>query len=90
MTRDQVLSLIRAHLADELDPEAPGGAFLLGLRRLGVVPHGRFSRRGFANAIRLAARGADEDVVGRTHAALEAAGALRSAPSEGPATVPGT
>src|SRR3954470_16729580 len=77
-------------MRDEIDPEGAGGAFLLGLRRLGVVPHGRFTRRGFANAIRLAARGADEDVVGRTHAALEAAGALRSAPSEGPATVPGT
>jgi glycerol-3-phosphate acyltransferase PlsX len=77
-------------IRDELDPEGPGGAFLLGLRRLGVVPHGRFTRRGFANAITLAARGAEEDVVGRTHAALEAAGALRSAPSAGPATVPGT
>ena len=76
-------------LRDEIDPEASGGAYLLGLRRLGVVPHGRFSRTGFANAITLAARGASEDVVGRTHAALEAAGALRR-PSEPPATVPGT
>jgi len=79
---------------DEIDPEAAGGAYLLGLRRLGVVPHGRFSRRGFANAITLAARGHDEDVVGRTQAALEAAGALRSAggreSSEAPATVPPT
>jgi phosphate acyltransferase len=76
-------------LRDGLDPEASGGAYLLGLRRLGVVPHGRFTRRGFAGAIRLAARGVEEDVVGRTHAALEAAGALRRA-SESPATVPGT
>ena len=37
-----------------------------------------------------AARGATEDVVGRTHAALETAGALRPAPSADPATVPGT
>ncbi len=65
---------------DEVDPEATGGAYLLGLRGLGIVPHGRFSRRGFANAILLAARGADADIVGRTHAALEAAGALRRAP----------
>ena len=74
---------------DEVDPEASGGAYLLGLRGLGIVPHGRFSRRGFANAIRLAARGADADIVGRTHAALEAAGALRSAPqpSDGPPSV---
>jgi glycerol-3-phosphate acyltransferase PlsX len=76
-------------MRDALDPEASGGAYLLGLRRLGVVPHGRFGRAGFANAIRLAARGADEDLVGRTHAALEGAGALRR-PSESPATVPGT
>ncbi len=31
---------------DEIDPEANGGAYLLGLRRLGVVPHGRFTRDG--------------------------------------------
>ncbi len=64
---------------DDVDPEAVGGAYLLGLRRLGVVPHGRFSRTGFARAIELAARGVREDVVGRTHAALEEAGALRGA-----------
>ncbi len=43
-------------LRDELDPEGPGGAYLLGLRKLGVVPHGRFTRVGFANAIRAAAQ----------------------------------
>ena len=45
-------------LRDELDPEGPGGAYLLGLRQLGVVPHGRFTRYGFSQAILLAARGA--------------------------------
>ncbi len=74
-------------LRDELDPEGPGGAYLLGLRKLGVVPHGRFSRIGFANAIRAAARGVDEDVVGRTIAAMEAAGALRKPPSDSVASV---
>jgi glycerol-3-phosphate acyltransferase PlsX len=67
-------------LRDELDPEGPGGAYLLGLRRLGVVPHGRFTRYGFSQAILLAARGASGDIVGRTHEALEAAGALRARP----------
>jgi glycerol-3-phosphate acyltransferase PlsX len=62
---------------DEIDPEGQGGAYLLGLRRLGVIPHGRFSRRGIAEAIVRAQRGVDADVVGRTHSALEAAGALR-------------
>jgi glycerol-3-phosphate acyltransferase PlsX len=64
----------------ELDPEASGGAYLLGLRRLGVVPHGRFTRVGFAQAILRAERGAREDIVAQTHAALEQAGALRRAP----------
>ncbi len=62
---------------EQIDPEGQGGAYLLGLRRLGVVPHGSFTRRGFAEAILRAARGAEEDLVGRTHAALEQAGALR-------------
>jgi glycerol-3-phosphate acyltransferase PlsX len=65
---------------DEIDPEANGGAYLLGLRRLGVVPHGRFTRVGFAQAILRAQRGAAEDIVGQTHRALEQAGALRRAP----------
>ena len=74
-----------------IDPELAGGAFLLGLRGLGVVPHGSFTRRGFQAAIALAARGVREDVAGSTHAALEAAGALRRAPepSAGDATLPG-
>src|SRR6185312_852551 len=62
----QMLKGALGGLREEIDPEGVGGAYLLGLRRLGVVPHGRFSRRGFANAITLAARGAEEDVVGRT------------------------
>jgi glycerol-3-phosphate acyltransferase PlsX len=71
-----------------IDPESAGGAYLLGLRRLGVVPHGRFSRRGIAQAILLAARAVDGDVVGRTHAALDAAHALRVTPMSGsPSTV---
>jgi glycerol-3-phosphate acyltransferase PlsX len=69
-------------LRADIDPEAPGGAYLLGLRRLGVVAHGRFSRNGFARAIQVAARGVEEDVVSTTRAALTAAGALRSRPSK--------
>jgi glycerol-3-phosphate acyltransferase PlsX len=67
-------------LRDQIDPEAQGGAVLLGLRRLVVVPHGSFGARGIAAAVAVAARGARTDLVGRTHAALEAAGALRRAP----------
>ena len=65
-------------LRDEIDPELTGGAYMLGLRQIGVVCHGRFTRRGFARAIDVAARGVEEDVIGRTRAALEA-GAVRCA-----------
>jgi glycerol-3-phosphate acyltransferase PlsX len=91
--RDAAMSSSRAKLGgvllkpalrsfrDEIDPELSGGAYLLGLRRLGVVPHGRFSRVGIRQAILVAARGAQEDVVGRTHAALQEASALRRIPA---------
>ena len=91
-------------LRAEIDPEDQGGAYMLGLRQLGIVAHGRFSSRGFARAIEVAARGVQEDVIGRTRKALEHAGALRpprgqgdgeedggpdEAPSEPTATVSG-
>ena len=42
---------------------------MLGLRQLGVVAHGRFTRRGFARAIEVAARGVEEDVISATREA---------------------
>ena len=74
-------------IRDEISPEEQGGAVLLGLRKLAVVPHGSFGARGFQRAIEVAARGVREDVAGRTHARLQAAGALRKA-SEAAASVP--
>ena len=71
-------------LRAEIDPEGPGGAYMLGLRQLGVVAHGRFSRRGFARAIEVAARGVEEDVIGTTRRALKEAGALRTPPRRWP------
>ena len=68
-------------LRDELDPERAGGAILLGLRKPVVVAHGSFGPSGIENAVRLARRAADEDMVGRTAAALEDAGVLRSVPA---------
>ncbi|HEY1357574.1 MAG TPA: phosphate acyltransferase PlsX [Thermoleophilaceae bacterium] len=68
-------------LREELDPEEVGGAILLGLRKPVVVAHGSFGPKGIASAIRLARRAVDERMVERTRQALEAAGALRSAPT---------
>ncbi|MGZ4381834.1 MAG: phosphate acyltransferase PlsX [Gaiellaceae bacterium] len=52
-------------LRTKLDPDEYGGAYLLGLRGLAVVAHGRSGRRAIANAVRLAARGAEHRVVER-------------------------
>jgi glycerol-3-phosphate acyltransferase PlsX len=52
-------------LRERLDPDTYGGAYLLGLRGLVVIAHGSSSRRAIANAIRLAARGVDHQVVER-------------------------
>jgi glycerol-3-phosphate acyltransferase PlsX len=61
-----------------LDPDTYGGAYLLGLRGLVVIAHGSSSRVAVANAIRLAARGVEHDVVARLEARLSAfAGATR-------------
>jgi glycerol-3-phosphate acyltransferase PlsX len=68
-------------LREEIDPEVTGGAYMLGLRQIGIVCHGRFTRRGYGRAIEVAARAVDEDVIGRTRSALAEAGALRRAPS---------
>jgi glycerol-3-phosphate acyltransferase PlsX len=57
-------------LRTRLDPDTYGGAYLLGLRGLAVIAHGNSSRRAIANAIRLAARGVEHDVVGRLAARL--------------------
>jgi phosphate acyltransferase len=70
-------------LRDEIDPEGPGGAYMLGLRQVGVVAHGRFTRRGFSRAIGVAARGVEEDVISAMRAALKAAGALRPPATRG-------
>jgi glycerol-3-phosphate acyltransferase PlsX len=73
--------LIRSRLGalrESLDPESVGGAYLLGLRGLAIVCHGSSTRRAISNAIALAERGVDEQVVEKTQAALEAAGVARA------------
>ncbi|HEU4737874.1 MAG TPA: phosphate acyltransferase PlsX [Solirubrobacterales bacterium] len=57
-------------LRRELHPDTTGGAILLGLRAVAVVGHGSSGAEGIANAIRLAARCAEVDAVGRTAALI--------------------
>jgi phosphate acyltransferase len=71
-------------MRNRLDPDTYGGAYLLGLRGLAVIAHGNSSRRAIANAIRLAARGVEHDIVGRLAQRLPER-VLASARSETPA-----
>jgi len=57
-------------LRRELHPDTTGGAILLGLRATAVVGHGSSGAEGIANAVRLAARCAEVDAVGRTAALI--------------------
>ncbi len=66
-------------LKRELHPDTTGGAILLGLRGIAVVGHGSAGAEGIANAVRLAARCAEVDAVGRTAALLREGGATRGA-----------
>jgi glycerol-3-phosphate acyltransferase PlsX len=70
-----------ARLRDSIDPNAVGGAILLGLRGVAVIAHGGSSPRGIAQAVLLARRGVDDRMIERTAAALEDGGALRSVPA---------
>jgi glycerol-3-phosphate acyltransferase PlsX len=82
-----LLSPAVKQLRSEIDPEEQGGAYMLGLRQLGVIAHGRFTRNGFARAIEVAAHGVEEDVIAKTREALDKAGALREPASGTPDTV---
>jgi glycerol-3-phosphate acyltransferase PlsX len=70
-------------LRRRLDPDTYGGAYLLGLRGLVVIAHGSSSRVAIANAIALAARGVEHEVVARLQEHLTA-GVLASARSTTP------
>jgi glycerol-3-phosphate acyltransferase PlsX len=66
-------------LRRELAPDTTGGAILLGLNGVAVVGHGSSGAEGIANAVRLAARCAEVDAVGRTAALMREGGAGRAA-----------
>jgi glycerol-3-phosphate acyltransferase PlsX len=71
-----------------MDPNAVGGAILLGLRGVAVVAHGSSTPDGIANAVRLAHRTVTEHAVERTGELLAASGATRDALRE-PSGTPG-
>jgi glycerol-3-phosphate acyltransferase PlsX len=66
-------------LRRSMDPNAVGGAILLGLRGVAVVAHGSSAPDGIANAVRLAHRAVNERAVERTGELLAASGATRDA-----------
>ncbi|HET8566694.1 MAG TPA: phosphate acyltransferase PlsX [Solirubrobacterales bacterium] len=70
-------------LRRELHPDTTGGAILLGLRGIALVGHGSSGPEGIANAVRLAARCAEVDAIGRTAALLAQGGAGRGALATG-------
>ena len=57
-------------ITDRLDPDTHGGAYLLGTRGTVVVAHGSASRVAVANALRLAAEGAERGLVARIAAGI--------------------
>ena len=66
-------------LRRQMDPDATGGAILLGLRAVAVVGHGSSGPDGIANAVRLAARAVDQRAVERTAGLLDDSGMGRGA-----------
>ena len=75
-------------LRRQLDPNAVGGAILLGLRGVAVIAHGSSTPEGIANAIRLAERSVSERAVERTAERLAASGATREGLREAASTDP--
>ncbi len=57
-------------LWEKFDPDAYGGAHLVGARGTVVIAHGSSSRVAVANALRLASEGAERDLVGRIEVGL--------------------
>jgi phosphate acyltransferase len=64
-------------LRRQMDPDATGGAILLGLRGVAVVSHGSSGPEGIANAVRLAARAVDDHALEITAGLLDRSGMRR-------------
>ncbi len=57
-------------LRERFDPEAYGGAHLVGVKGTVVIAHGSSSRRAIANAVVMAGEGAERGLVGRIQAGI--------------------
>jgi glycerol-3-phosphate acyltransferase PlsX len=60
-------------LAAELDPDTTGGAVLLGVDGVCIISHGSSSARAIVNAVDVAQRAVDDDLVGQIRAAVAGA-----------------
>lgn len=66
----EVVSPMLIEAAADLDPDATGGAVLLGVNGVCVISHGASSARAIVNAIKVASDCVKADVVGRVSEAL--------------------
>jgi glycerol-3-phosphate acyltransferase PlsX len=57
-------------LRERFDPEAYGGAHLVGVKGTVVIAHGSSTRRAIANAVVMAGEGAERGLVGRIEAGI--------------------
>ena len=69
--RDSLLGQLLP-IAGELDPEAYGGAVLLGVDGVCIISHGSSSARAIVNAVEVARRSVRDDLVGQLRAAVAA------------------
>ena len=68
----EVLLPALAPVADQLDPDATGGAMLLGVKGVCIISHGSSSARAVVNAVRVAAEMVEGDLVARLSEAVRA------------------
>jgi phosphate acyltransferase len=71
-------------IAAELDPEAYGGALLLGVDGVCIISHGSSSARAIFNAVEVARQAVRDDLVGQLRSAVASTAAPPAAASAGP------
>ena len=79
-----IMSRDLRRIAEAMDPEQYGGAYLLGLRRPVIVGHGSSHAKGVANGIRTASRGVTSELLTTMAARIATGSAEPVAPDENP------